>query len=122
MPSSRARAIAVAYVAALAAIAVGADAGVLGGLVTWVHEIPFGDKVGHFALTFGLGILAEWALRARGRALGWLLVAVNLEELSQLVIPGRSFDLGDAAANSLGLVCGTLCAVALTRAERPADT
>lgn len=92
-----------------------ADLGVLGGLVRWIHEIPYADKVAHFGFAVGLGAVLEAALGRGGRALLVAAPLVLLEELSQLVVPGRTFDLGDLAADFVGLAIGTWAVLAHTR-------
>jgi polysaccharide biosynthesis protein VpsQ len=63
------------------------------------------DKLGHF---LGLGVLSFFAVSFFGR-LRWrrtvLIIAAAsvLEELSQGLLPARTFDLGDMAANLAGI-------------------
>jgi VanZ family protein len=103
------------YAGLLLAIVALADLGVLSGLVTWMHEVPLADKVAHFAFALGLGALSA---RASDRfvALGpvtlprgvlWVAPVVLLEELSQLFVRGRTFDLLDLVADALGVGLGT---------------
>jgi hypothetical protein len=82
----------------------------------WLRNVPLGDKICHFGLMFTFTLLANLALSRRplaagsGILLGSVLVGsiVLVEEVSQLWIPGRSFDLVDLAADSLGLLCGDI--------------
>ena len=78
----------------------------------WVHAVPGGDKFCHFLIFGGLALVANHSLRCRtvafagGRVLLGSLVVLILaaaEEVSQLYIPGRSFDLLDLAADALGI-------------------
>ncbi|SDJ82033.1 hypothetical protein SAMN04488540_1148 [Ferrimonas sediminum] len=79
-----------------------------------VRHLPYGDKLGHFCL-FGLLTLAAnlgTGLRTVlfGRwYLGTTLVSlfVLLEELSQILLPRRTFDLADLAADLAGIVLFT---------------
>ena len=85
----------------------------------WVNSLPFGDKAGHFVLIGTMAYLLNYALRFKvlsvGRLapqLGGLLVltVITLEEFSQIWIPGRTFDVGDLVANSLGVAVAELAA------------
>ncbi|USD36176.1 VanZ family protein [Ferrimonas sp. SCSIO 43195] len=81
-----------------------------------VRQLPYGDKLGHFCL-FGLLTLAAnlgTGLKTLpvGRwrwYLGTTLVSlfVLLEELSQLLLPRRTFDVTDLAADLVGIVLFT---------------
>lgn len=104
--------LAASYVVLLLVIVALADTGGLGGVVRVVHEVPMLDKLGHLVFAIGLGAALEGAL-PRGRAL-WIAVPIVIaEELSQLFVPGRTFDLLDLAADGIGLGIGTLLVVAL---------
>ena len=93
-------------------VIVGADLGLLGLVVQLIHRVPAFDKVAHAVLIGTLAWLLNQGLRWRQvniRQRRWLLgslivgVAFTLEECSQAWIPGRSFDLGDLAANWTGV-------------------
>jgi hypothetical protein len=113
--------IALSYVLLLLVIVGLADAGELGWVIRFVHEVPLMDKVGHLVFALGLGAMLEGATRSRGRAL-WIAVPIVVaEELSQLVIPGRTFDLFDLAADGLGLAAGTLGVLALRSRAASSD-
>ncbi len=99
------------YVLLLLGIVALADTGEIGGIVTLVHSIPAFDKLAHFLFALGLGAIVEAAHGGRGRALKWVIAIVVLEEVSQLAIPGRSFDLLDLAADMAGLLGGTAAAI-----------
>jgi len=63
------------------------------------------DKLGHF---LGLGVLAFLAVsffgRSRWRRTVVIVAAASVvEELSQRLLPARTFDLGDMAANLAGI-------------------
>lgn len=109
------RVLAALYVALLLGIVALADLGVLGGLLTWIHHIPAADKLCHFLFALVLGCLVEAAHGGSGHALRWVLPIVLLEELSQLFVPGRSFDLGDLAADAVGILAGTALAIRARR-------
>lgn len=93
-------------------IIIAADLGWLTSVSRWVHALPLGDKLVHALAMGGLCGLADRAFPSRtlGRPFGWLrltplivtLVVIG-EEISQRWIPGRNFDLGDLAADLLGI-------------------
>jgi len=101
-------------------------------LINLVHVLPFGDKLGHFILIGVLALVVNLSLQcARWRwgritlLKGSVLVAVvvTLEELSQLFISTRSFDLGDLAADFLGIVVfGQLALWLYQRTLKPNDS
>jgi VanZ family protein len=75
--------------------------------------VPFGDKIGHFLLMGVFSLVVNLILNARtiriwklNCLLGSLIVLaiVTLEEISQIFIGGRTFDLGDLAANAAGII------------------
>lgn len=77
-----------------------------------IRSIPFGDKIGHFLLMGGLSFLINLSLRCRTVAvrsrrmlLGTTIVilVVTLEEVSQLFVQYRSFDLVDLLFDYLGI-------------------
>jgi len=81
-------------------------------------EITVSDKIQHFAAYAGLAFLALVAWRRQG-LFGWPLMSVVAAgpaiEILQLLVPGRSASLGDAAADIAGVVIGVLCAFGLRR-------
>lgn len=81
-------------------------------LFDWIEAHAGSDKLGHFLLLGGLSWTLNYALCGRfvrvgpiGIQLGGLIIAalITLEEVSQLWIPYRHFDLGDLAANYAGI-------------------
>lgn len=81
-------------------------------LLNFVGAIPHGDKIGHFVLMGTLSFLVNSALKARTISIGnfnvslgslIVLAVVTLEEISQMFVRGRSFDLTDLAADYLGI-------------------
>jgi hypothetical protein len=105
--------LAVSYVVLLLVIVGLADMGELASVVRFVHDVPHLDKVGHLVFALGLGAMLEGATRSRGRALRIAVPLVIAEEISQLFVPGRTFDLLDFAADGVGLAVGTLGMLAL---------
>jgi len=92
-----------------------ADAG--NGTPWWsfIHRIPFGDKVGHLGLIGTMSFLCNLAfpsrkpgflLRTTTLTTLVLLVLVSLEELSQGFINTRTLDLFDWLADLAGLAIG----------------
>jgi VanZ family protein len=82
-------------------------------LFRFIWNLPFGDKVGHFLLMGIFSFLLNLVLNARGFRLGrisflWgtliVLAVVTIEEFSQLFVRGRTFDVGDLAADFLGIL------------------
>jgi len=81
-------------------------------IFSWVHAVPGGDKLCHFLIFGGLALVANHSLRCRSVAFAGrpvllgsvaVLILAAAEEVSQLYIPGRSFDLFDLAADALGI-------------------
>lgn len=102
------------YLVFVIAIIAIADQGNYAFVFNWLHSIPYGDKFGHFFLIGLLSLLINLSLGcARFELWGInffkgsiiVLVIITLEEFSQVFIPSRSFDLGDLAANTLGILC-----------------
>ncbi len=98
------------YVAALVLLVATADGGALD--VSFLARVPAADKVGHFVLMGLLSYLLNAALGCRrfcwrrlsllqGSALTGMIVAI--EELSQLWLVHRSFELADLAADLTGI-------------------
>jgi polysaccharide biosynthesis protein VpsQ len=96
----------------VAGIIIGSDLGRLRSITGWVGSFPFGDKCGHLVLIGTLTFLLNYGLNGRmlkiGRLnllLGCAIVAVGItiEEISQIWIPLRTFDLVDLSANYFGI-------------------
>jgi VanZ family protein len=77
------------------------------------------DKLGHFLMFGSLSLLAVGFFgRARAFRVACVLAAISaFEELSQAWFPARTLDVGDLAANLLGIALGACTAVGLTRRE-----
>lgn len=93
----------------------------------FLHHIPWGDKLGHFILMGTLCLLLNLALRCRtvrlGRLpmqLGTLIISVFVivEEISQVFLPHRTFDLGDLLADGIGIALATWVSTAIARRNR----
>lgn len=95
-----------------------ANTGLVYKVFPFITVIPGEDKTGHFALMGSMAFLANLSLRGRWVEccrvrlfLGSLIVltCVVVEEFSQLFIANRAFDIGDLAADLLGvLVLGNI--------------
>jgi VanZ family protein len=81
-------------------------------LLSFVKNIPYGDKLGHFLLMGFLSFLLNMALSSRtfklwkfnyllGSLIG--LIVVTIEEISQIFVRGRTFDWGDLVFDYLGI-------------------
>lgn len=99
-------------------LVVAADTGAGQKYWGFLHDIPLGDKFGHFFLFGTLAYLADhWLRRDLPLPGGWtwplgstlVAVAATMEEFSQIFLPHRSFDPGDLLADFAGiLVAGVL--------------
>lgn len=79
----------------------------------FVRKVPFGDKLGHFLLMGGFSFLLNLALDVKtiklvsfDYLLGSLIVfgLVTVEEISQIFIAGRTFDLTDLIFDCAGII------------------
>ncbi|MDQ3037265.1 MAG: VanZ family protein [Myxococcota bacterium] len=116
--------IAAAQAALVATIVFLADTDRLAPLLTAVHAVPLGDKLGHVVLMGTLALTVDLALHARTVTVARVplrvgsmavLAVVVLEELSQRWLPSRNFDLGDLAADVIGIAIGGALASLLLR-------
>ncbi len=96
-----------------------ADTGIGQAYWGWVERVPLGDKICHCSFMFTFSLLTNLALRCRSMRLGGLAVGLGTlivavvvagEEISQIWIPGRDFDLFDLGADSIGIALGDLLA------------
>lgn len=101
------------FLSALIFIVYSANHGSLPAIISLHERLPFGDTLGHFILAGTLSFLAVIALQAKAvhfanlcLPLGSVIVLpiVVIEEMSQMLIPNRSFSLLDMSAN----ICGVL--------------
>jgi polysaccharide biosynthesis protein VpsQ len=99
----------VCYVCILAGIIFVADTKSTRYVLSFIGNIPFGDKIGHFLLTGIFAFLLNLSLNCRKVwriLLGSLIVfaVVAVEEFSQMFIRGRTFDLTDLVADFIGIL------------------
>ena len=90
-----------------------ADVGKL-GILGFIYDIPYADKVGHFVLYGILTLLVDLAfIRALPNRSPKLVVVstglilallIGAEEFSQKLFPSRTFDLLDLTASYLGVI------------------
>jgi len=94
-----------------------ANAGATSVFFSFIQHIPFGDKLGHFGLFGSLTLLVLAA--TNGKSVGvsgqrWyigsliILLFVTAEEISQLYIPSRTFDVFDWLADVAGILGASL--------------
>lgn len=90
-----------------------ANVGLVYEVFPFINSVPGQDKTGHFILMGIMAFLANLSLRGRQVEccrirfyLGSLvvLICVVAEEFSQLFMTARGFDLGDLAADLLGIL------------------
>ena len=102
-----------AWLVFISAVIFCADRHWLTPVYRFITAYPGSDKAGHFVLIGGMAFLLNLSLDLRSVRLlgwGWLLggvvvgVACTLEEVSQIWIPGRTFDLLDLAGDYAGIV------------------
>ncbi len=89
-------------------------------LILLFTQFPMADKIGHFSLFGALAFLVNKALSCRTRIwfgkvilVGsfWVLALVALEELSQIFINTRQFDVTDFMYDCVGIYLGGFVAV-----------
>lgn len=101
-----------------------ANAGDRNVLFDFVGSLPYGDKLGHFCLFGALTLFVVVATKFRSFSLGRLhiyygVVVVALfvlaEEVSQVFIVTRTFDLIDLAADIIGIVMAASIALFINK-------
>lgn len=85
-----------------------------------VPSVGVSDKAMHGVAFAGLSFLLAWALPKRGTGLshvGWAagiaFIYGCIDELTQMLVPSRSCDIWDLAADSIGIACGITCYLVL---------
>jgi len=80
--------------------------------------LPYGDKVGHFAIygsiTFAAAMMARTRLQAVAVGVGVITLGVA-DEFRQLLEPHRNFSISDVLANLGGVCAGLLAVLAVMR-------
>lgn len=107
--SARVKILTAVYIFILAVIIFLADTKGTQYLLSFVGNIPYGDKIGHFCLMGTFSFLVNLSLKCRAVyriLLGSLIVLsiVTTEEFSQIFVSGRTFDLGDLLFDFIGIV------------------
>ena len=103
----------VLWIAGVVAVAVTSLLPASNRLVQACGRLPLSDKGLHFSAYAGLAFLAALAFGAGRRlvvALGFLIALGLTLEFGQRLSPGRSTEVADFAANTAGVVMGTLAA------------
>jgi len=117
----KALALSVAFVI-VAAIVV-ANLGYADQVFGFLDYVPGHDVTGHFALfgllSFAVNAWLSASGRSRTHVTAELAGLVVLEELSQALIPARTFSLVDLSASLTGLVVGAVASFVLPRAGTP---
>ncbi len=87
---------------------------------TQMPGVALSDKLCHAAAFAGLSFLLSWALPCGANRMGHVLLAGVIavaygcmDELTQLLIPGRSCDVMDLAADCVGVFIGLSCYLVL---------
>lgn len=102
---------------------------VYGQLVLDMEALVGGDWVMHLIVSTTLGFFASWATpkhyfqTARIPVSPWvglLLIAVTVDEFSQLYFPSRQFSFVDLGINLSGVLLGSFCYFFYLRARYPA--
>ncbi len=115
MKQNLSRVGALAFIAFFITIVIIADRGEGDRWWAFVHEVPFGDKLGHLVLIGTLGLLCNLAIRPRRvlflprfvtRTTVVLFVLLSFEELAQALLPNRTCDFFDWVADIAGLTIG----------------
>lgn len=100
-------------------IIIQADLGIDNPFVSLVHQIPWGDKIGHIfvfaCLTFFLNYALSYAsfrLLKIKLLIGSILILcfALIEELTQLFFVSRTFDFRDILSDLLGILLASLWA------------
>lgn len=82
------------------------------------------DKAAHFVMYGLLGVMATMGWRAAGRIprLLWILVLASLvgaiDEIHQSTVPGRSPEIADWIADTLGIAFAALMVLRYTREKK----
>jgi hypothetical protein len=101
------------YATSIALIVAAANLGLLNRFTTFIHATPGTDKLLHFALVGGLAFAINHATRCRTLPILHRPILIGaaiclplsiIEELSQSLIPTRTFDPADLLANVLGIL------------------
>ena len=104
------------FISFLVLLTIAADSGIAREFMRMIHELPMGDKLGHFTLTAILAFLVRAGFGNRLVQFGrfsmhagiFLVFAImTLEECSQMFLAARFFSFGDLLANYIGIASGS---------------
>lgn len=97
-----------------------------------IGSLPFSDKTIHFFLYFGLGSILAYFLKNLKPDLFWVSIGTTTfffslfyglsDEIHQLFVPGRLFDMADLLADTIGGVSGGLLIIFLYEFIQKSDT
>ena len=108
------------WIAAILVVAVGELLPGGSAPLDWVDSLGVSDKIEHFTAYFGLAVIPVLGFdtkRGLAAALSMILLGVLLD-VAQKFIPGRTFDLADIAANTVGVFGGLAAARAILLISR----
>lgn len=94
--------------------------------------LPFSDKVKHFFLYLVLGSIFAYFLKNLKSGLTWIMIGTATffftllyglsDEIHQLLVPGRTFDLIDLLVDTIGGTSGGLLIIFLNEYTQKSDT
>lgn len=111
-PSHRRSWVVALWIAAILVVAVGELLPGGSAPLDWVDALGVSDKIEHFTAYFGLAAIPVLGFdnrRGLVAALSMIILGVLLD-IAQKFIPGRTFDLADIAANTVGVFAGLAAA------------
>lgn len=110
---------AIVYIGFFITIVIIADRGEGDRWWSFIHDVPYGDKVGHLGLVGALSLFCNLAFTPRKvpylprfitRTTFILFMLLSIEEAAQAYLPHRNCDFGDWLADLAGLALGQLTA------------
>ena len=110
---------AIVYTGFFVVIVIIADRGEGDRWWSFIHDIPYGDKVGHLGLVGALSLFCNLAFAPRGarclprsvtRVTFILFMLLSIEEIAQAYLPHRTCDFSDWLADLAGLALGQITA------------
>ena len=127
----RVKVLTIVFVVFLIGVVIVANLGLGPVVFRFLKYIPGGDKAGHFVLMGLLSLLVNLSFGAQRVTVGGLpllkgslivMAVVTVEELSQLLLKHRGFDLLDLAMDYLGIVAFGVLAEHLVQHRRVAKS
>lgn len=97
-----------------------------------ISFLPFSDKIKHFFLYLCLGSIFAYFLKNLKSNLPWIILGITTffftvtyglsDEIHQLFVPGRTFDLIDLLVDTIGGTSGGLLIIFLNEYTQKSDT